>query len=518
MREQTPIVQLGTNQYLVLRAAHVQSLLMDPRTRQIEGRDLVALNRIPQGVMARFIAEIFLFSNGETHRKRRGLFARNFAHRTIRDMRARVRGVADAIAADMPRGHSFDFIDHVAARVPADIIAEILRLPIKDTRHVAELVYVVGQGLTPIHPHDKHATIKKAARELFRYVEGQIRARLTSPRDDLLSSLAADLGAQRDVSFDALVFQVMGLIIGGSDTTRAAFAMLTAMLLERPDDWHALCADHSLIPGAVSEALRFDPSVASIPRVTTFAMDLDTVALPAGSFLRLSTMSAKRDPALYENPETFDIRRDDHPRLHLVYGLGPHRCIGEMLARVEMEESLAAVLKAAPDMELETAPRMVGFGGLRQITPMTVRVPWLRSLDRHRDRQRICTQDGCDSRPALDRSSAAGPAPQQSGPLCHPARCRARSLNPGFPPFDLELFSRIFRALKQHFSRFLNSHQPPAKRPRRPLQAALLRLKPMRGHLKRPYNPRASPRKSRSIPVQTSPRAQRAQSRFRTAP
>ena len=85
-------------------------------------------------------------------------------------------------------------------------------------------------------------------------------------------------------------------------------------------------------------------------------------------------VSAMRDPALYENPDRFDIRRADGPRLHPVFGLGPHRCIGEMLARLEMAEGLAALIAAAPDITMEVAPRMSGFGGIRQITPMHVRI------------------------------------------------------------------------------------------------------------------------------------------------
>ncbi len=86
--------------------------------------------------------------------------------------------------------------------------------------------------------------------------------------------------------------------------------------------------------------------------------------------LLASKMSAMRDPALHEDPERFDIRRD-HPRLHPVFGNGPNRCIGEMLVRLEMQEGLAALI-AASSIELGTSPRMTGFGGIRQITPMQV--------------------------------------------------------------------------------------------------------------------------------------------------
>lgn len=374
LRQETPLVQFGPKQYLVLRAGHVESLLTDPRTRQVEGPEFVALKQIPDGITARFISDLLLFSNDGMHRKRRGLFARSFAHRVMQDMRGPVRAVADAIVASLPRGQSFDFVDCVAARVPAEIIAAILGLPEDDTRHFARLVYDIALAFGPVYPHHGHEKIENATKDLFHYVKGQMRSRMAAPGDDLLSVLVTDWQAEQDISFDSLAFQVVGLIIAGSDTTRAAFAMLVALLLERPSDWAALRCDPSLIPGAVEEGMRYEPSVATIPRLTTAPLELDGVKVPAGVALSLSTMSAMRDPAVFANPDQFDIHRTDHPRLHPVFGLGPHRCIGEMLARIEMQESLAAILDRAPGIELQTPPRMLGFGGIRQITPMMVRI------------------------------------------------------------------------------------------------------------------------------------------------
>ncbi|WP_337660601.1 cytochrome P450 [Anderseniella sp. Alg231-50] len=374
LRRETPLVQFGPNQYLVLRAAHVQLLLTDPRTRQVEGPEFVALKQIPDGITARFISDLLLFSNYGMHRKKRGLFARSFAHRPMQEMRGQVRAVADRIIASLPRGESFDFVDCVAARVPAEMIASILGLPEDDTRHFARLVYDASLAFGPVYPHDRHDTTENATKDLFHYVKGQLRLRMAASSADLLSALVTDWQEDHDIPFDSLAFQVVGLIIAGSDTTRSAFAMLIALLLERPSDWPALLSDHGMIPGAVKEGLRCEPSVATIPRLTTAPVELDDIEVPAGVALSLSTMSAMRDPAVYANPERFDIRRTDHPRFHPVFGLGPHRCIGEMLARIEMEESLAAILDGAPRIELLSPPRMLGFGGIRQITPMQVRI------------------------------------------------------------------------------------------------------------------------------------------------
>ena len=374
LRVHYPVIQLGEKQYMALRAKDVAGLLNDPRTKQIEGVDYARFQRMPEGPVTRFVSDFFLFSNGDAHRLRRGRFARTFAYGAMRAARDEVRAVADEIVADLPRGESFDFVDRMAARVPSEMIAAILGLPRSEARYFAARVYKFARVISPVYPHDCHDEIETATQELFDYVEGHMRARLETPRDDLLTQLVTDWRENPDISFDSLVIQVLGIIVGGSDTTRAAFAMLVALLLRHSGQWEAVKADPGLIPGAVDEAVRFEPSVGSVARFTTAEVEIGGVTVAPGSMLRLSTMSAMRDPELYAFPDQFDISRTDHPRMHAAFGGGPHRCIGEMLARIEMQESLAALIAAAPDIEMEIAPRMLGCAAIRQITPMQVRI------------------------------------------------------------------------------------------------------------------------------------------------
>lgn len=372
LRTEHPVLQLGDRHFMALRASDVMALLSDPRTKQIEGPDYVRLNGIPDGATARLLRDFFLFGNDAEHRAKRGMFARSFAHGAIRAAQPEIRAVARRIVADLPRGESFDFIDHMAARVPAEMIAAILGLPQSETAYFAPLVYAMSRAVSPVYPIDDHDEIETAVSELFRYVVDHMRARSENPRDDLLSRLVGDWKDDPVITFSCLVHQVLGIIVGGTDTTRAAFAMLVSLLLQHPQQWTALRDDTSLIPGAVSEGLRYDPSVGSIARFTIAPVEVSGVHIPAGVMLRVSTMSAMRDPEFYADPDRFDIRRGDHPRLHPVFGSGPHRCIGEMLARLEMQEGLEALVRAVPEMELQTPPRLQGFGGIRQITPMQV--------------------------------------------------------------------------------------------------------------------------------------------------
>lgn len=375
LRVHYPVIRLGERHFMALRANDVLPMFTDPRTRQIEGKDYVRLNQIPKGVTARLVSDFFLFSNEDEHRTKRGLFARTFAFGAMREATARIRATADRIVAELPRGESFDFVERMAARIPSEMIAAILGLPAGEAEYFVPRVNVLARSVAPVYPHARHREIETAAADLFSYVEGHLRSRLEMPGDDLLSTLVTDWNANPVISFESLVHQVLGIIVGGSDTTRAGFAMMIALLLRHRDQWEALRADPTLlIPGAVNEALRYDPPVGSIARFTREEVEIGGARLPAGVMLRLSTMSAMRDRDLYARPDQFDITRTDHPRLHTVFGFGPHRCLGEMLARLEMQEGLAALLAAAPDIRLETSPRLLGFGGIREITRMQVRI------------------------------------------------------------------------------------------------------------------------------------------------
>jgi len=375
LRGQHRVIRINERSYYVLRAADVVPLLKDDRTVQVEGRDYVALHRIPDGAMARFLRDVLLFANGQDHRAKRGPFARTFSHQAIRASRDGIRAVARNIVAELPRGESFDFVERMAARVPAEMIASIIGLPVSEASWFAPRIYDMASAVGPIYPIADHDRVETAASEAYAYVEEHMSARLAAPKDDLLSRLVADWQQTQDLEFGCLVNQVLAIMLGGSDTTRAAFAITVSLLRQRPDDWAALQADRSLVPGAISESMRFEPSVANVPRFTIEALQIGDVMVPAGVLLQLSTMSAMRDPELYSSPDDFVMRRTDHPRLHLVFGQGPHRCIGEMLARLEMEESLNALLDAAPGIRIEIAARMIGFGGIRRITPMMVRIP-----------------------------------------------------------------------------------------------------------------------------------------------
>jgi cytochrome P450 family 103 len=168
--------------------------------------------------------------------------------------------------------------------------------------------------------------------------------------------------------------QIITLILAGSDTTRGAGTIQTSLLLQHRDQWDAVCKDPALIPGAVLESMRYEPAVGSFARFTLEDVQIDGWIVPRNSVLSLSTLAAMRGPQLYSDPDRFDITRADHPRRHMIFGAGSHRCLGEALAKAELEEQLAALTQRLPQLQLSGDPPVIrGNGGIRSVRNMQVR-------------------------------------------------------------------------------------------------------------------------------------------------
>ncbi|MEM1162103.1 MAG: cytochrome P450, partial [Pseudomonadota bacterium] len=170
--------------------------------------------------------------------------------------------------------------------------------------------------------------------------------------------------------------QITSVILAGSDTTRMALCSTISQLLQHPDQWAAFCADPDVLKKQVAaEGLRYDPVIGSLPRVAAEDFAMDGVDIARGTVLAPIVLAALRDPAVYEEPGLFNIWREDHPRYHPIFGAGAHRCLGEALARAELEEALAALATLTPELSLAGPPPVLrGVSGARTIDQMRVRL------------------------------------------------------------------------------------------------------------------------------------------------
>jgi cytochrome P450 len=373
-RKQVPFIMRSDGAALVLRNADVLRLPTDPRTRQAE-TEFAKVRGIEDGTLLDFFKYSMLTSNGDAHRRRRSAFSTAFAFRAIAALRPHIRKVADDLISEWQTEGEIDFLDRYASQLPARLVGHILGMPREDIPVFTKLVYTSTRVLSVQATRSDLPEIENASKQLVDYIERLCSARRAAPRDDFLSAYIAAADQAGEMSPIELLMQILTVVSAGSDTTRGALAIQTALLLEHREQWNAVCSDPSLVPAAVAEALRFEPSVGSFNRFALEDIELDSHVLKAGQFMQLSTMSAMRDEHVFQNPDVFDIGRTDQQRWHLVFGAGAHRCLGEALARTELEEGLAALTARIPNLQVSGEPLEVrGHVSIRRMGDM--RVQW----------------------------------------------------------------------------------------------------------------------------------------------
>jgi len=374
LRPAAPFVLRSDGVYIAMRAADVEKLATDPRTRQAE-TELVRSRGVLDGPLFDFFSNTMLLSNGPDHRRRRAPVSRAFAFKLITGMRPRIRAIANDLIDRHYSSGEMRLIKDFAAPLPARVISEILGIAETEIPRFTAHVYALARALSAFS-RDDVPVLEDAAREMLNYADDLLQGRRARPANDFLSAYVRALDDSEKLSATETLVQIVTLILAGSDTTRAAIPIQASLLLQHPEQWNAVCQDPTLIPGAVAESLRYEPSVGSFLRFTLDDIEIDGCVVPRNNMLSLSTLAAMRDPASYSEPDVFDIRRTDHPRKHMVFGIGVHRCLGEVLAAAELEESLAALAARLPNMKFAGDPPIVrGSGGIRTVTEMRVRWP-----------------------------------------------------------------------------------------------------------------------------------------------
>ncbi|MEU4650191.1 cytochrome P450 [Nocardia fluminea] len=194
-----------------------------------------------------------------------------------------------------------------------------------------------------------------------------VAARRESPRDDLLSVLVQaelpgeDGSTQRLTDAEIYSFTVL-LLTAGSGTTWKQMGITLTALLQRPEILRAVAADRALLRPAIEEALRWQPTDPMFSRYVTRDIDFHGVHLPAGSVLHLCVGAANRDPARWDNPDSYDITRRVRPSF--AFGSGAHTCLGMHVARAEMVTGIGALLDRLPNLRLDPSaepPRVIGM-------------------------------------------------------------------------------------------------------------------------------------------------------------
>ena len=257
-----------------------------------------------------------------------------------------------------------------AKTLPPRLLCSIIGIPEDDIEQFVGLARQAAVGLT-MFPLDELGVIDDAASALMDYVERLLGDARADERSDFLNHyLQSAASVDPELSQAEIYVQLIDLMLASAETTRMTITNAMSLLLSHRDQWEELVVgSETLVGGAVNEALRMEPSVGSCPRFVVGDVQLGDHHIPANSIISASLLGALRDPLLFRNPASFDIKRTDFQRKHMVFGGGPHRCLGESLAWIEIFEAISAIADLLPQIRLQDGPvNCTGFSGMRKVS------------------------------------------------------------------------------------------------------------------------------------------------------
>lgn len=312
-----------------------------------------------------------LMQDGAEHALRRKILIQGFLPRVVRGMESLVQARVDALLDAAAARSSMDAIIDFAHPLPVHIISGMLRAPSSDQDKVLAWSEDIGAvlGAKPLSAEIARAGQRSflALYEHFRGIVAETRQR---PGDDFLSALVTADDDGRRLNEDELLIQLGMLLFSGHETTRYLIGNTLHQLLVHPGARARLLAEPALLDGAIEETLRYEPPIQFSMRIAVEDVALGGHTVRAGQAVLAFAGAANRDPAHFEDPETFDITRKSGKQLG--FGHGPHFCIGHQLARIQARSAIGSLLRRFPGLRLAPDRPPVrnpvfGFRGFRSV-------------------------------------------------------------------------------------------------------------------------------------------------------
>ncbi|MGW0826633.1 cytochrome P450 [Streptomyces sp. NPDC002845] len=367
-----------TNQWLVPHHADVSALLRDRRlgrayqhrfTHEEFGRTAPPAEHEPFHTLN---DHGMLDLEPPDHTRIRRLVSKAFTPRTVEQLVPYVRRLAGELANGLVEAGGGDLLTDVAEPLPVAVIAEMLGIPESDR---AQLRPWSGDicGMYELNPSEE--TAKRAVRasvEFSAYLRELIAARRAEPGEDLISGLIAAHDEDDRLTEQEMISTCVLLLNAGHEATVNATVNGWWALFRNPDQLAALRADHSLVPSAVEELMRYDSPLQLFERWVLDDVEIDGTTIPRGAEIAMLFGSANHDPAVFADPRRMDLGRVENP--HISFGAGIHYCLGAPLARIELTASLTALLERAPALGLVEEPKRKPNFVIRGLERLPVRV------------------------------------------------------------------------------------------------------------------------------------------------
>jgi cytochrome P450 family 142 subfamily A polypeptide 1 len=290
------------------------------------------------------------------HRQQRMLVQHNFTGHAIADRRPEIAAlVGECIDAALTGGDEFEVVEALSGQVPARLTCRLLGYDEDDWPRVKSWSERLMRIDMRERDGDTFVDFVDANMEFVAALQPVATAKAGCPVDHTLISqwVHADIDGER-LPPQAIVHEVGLFISGGAETTRTAISHGLRAFADHPEQWEAIAADPSLLPGAVEEVLRWVTPLNNMFRRAAAAVDLNGVHIRRGDRIILLYPSANRDEAVFDHPFTFDIGR--HPNPHVAFGFGTHLCIGTHVARTTLIEVFGQLSRRVRDLRVVAEP------------------------------------------------------------------------------------------------------------------------------------------------------------------
>ncbi len=335
----------GIDAYLLSSYDEVRALLNDPR---LSSRAAVSTHVVlDRDLDAPTVPGSILHLDGPAHARLRRMLTPEFTVKRMQALREYVRGLIDErIDAILAKGGPVDLYQEFALPIPSLVICELLGVPYADRdRFQAQSSILVSTDAAP-------ELMAATSQEVQQYIAGLVMTKMAEPADDLLSRLIQRGNeSETPLTLEELIVLGLSLLVAGHETTANMIGLSTLALLRNPEQLAALREDPSLAESAVEEMLRYLSIVQfGLLRNATEDIEFGDETIRAGEWLVAALASGNRDESVFPNAEKIDLRRN--PTTHLAFGFGAHQCIGQQLARVELQEVFSRLYQRIPTLRL----------------------------------------------------------------------------------------------------------------------------------------------------------------------
>ncbi len=361
--------------WLLTRFAHVDEAIRSPG--RFQNRVYATwMQQIPEGNKEELSSFIdywatsgFSQQDPPDHTRIRRLVTKALSPDVIEKMRRGIEALADSLLDEVTESGRTDLPPDYADVLPAVAVSDLVGLPPEDRVQFKEWT---SQYLEFLGPGGLNVDVMRRSQAglmaLRSWLLDLIDERRANPTDDVLSSLVAAEEAGDVLSEDELVSTCVDLVSGGDETTTNMLGNGMKALLDHPDQLELLREDPGLMRDAVEELVRYECPFQIVFRQTTEDVEIGGAVIPEGQVVRLILGAANRDPEQFENPDRIDITRGQVR--HLGFGFGTHFCVGQLLARMELQISFERFMRRLPKVRLDGPPvrlPSVGPHGFRSL-------------------------------------------------------------------------------------------------------------------------------------------------------